>query len=91
MNSYHAMQLDFSDIKILSLRLALFLVQALYINSFRQLRERLKHKIFLNLLVPNYLQLKTIHGPKVAHLGVTFSAPLHKNRHLLIYNRAFPR
>lgn len=55
MNSYHAMQLDFSDIRILSLMLALFLVQALYINSFRQLRERLKHKTYLNLLVPNYL------------------------------------
>ena len=80
------MQLDFSDIKILSLKLAFFLVQAFYINSFRQLRERLKHKTFLN-----FLQLTTIHGPKVAHLGVTVSVPLHKSINLFIYNRVFPR
>ena len=91
MNSCHCMQLDFSDIKILSLKLAFFLVQAFYINSFRQLRERLKHKTFRNLLVPSFLQLKIIHGPKVAHLGVTFSPPLHKSINLFIYNRVFPR
>ena len=54
---------------------ALFLVQGLYLNSFRQLRER-PNNLFLCQLSLSHLQPKTMHVPKWHILGSPILPPL---------------
>jgi len=63
-NVYSDVQISPSVIKKLSLVITLLLVQAPCLNSFRQLRRRLKRKVFPTLLGLDYLQLKIIHMRK---------------------------
>lgn len=58
--------------------MALFLSQALYLNPFRQLRE--KDKFFLSPLGLNCFWLKVIHMPKCHTLGRLIPNPFTAHR-----------